>query len=295
MIESPPRTVAIVGATGQIGSQLCRTAGHRRVIPLSHQELAIEDHDAVRQWVLQNRPDAVVNTAAFHRVDECEGDPMRAFAVNAVAVRQLALACRDAGAILVHISTDYVFGGDATRITPYREDDAPAPVNTYGVSKLAGELMVRAYLPRHFIVRTAAVYGRATARPGHESFVERMLRLANEGRTIRVVNDQVTGPTYAADLASAIWRVLDTGLFGTYHITNSGQCTWYRFARRIFELAGVSADLHPTTAAEFGAAAPRPSFSVLAHGALRRAGIGDMRPWDQALASYMAERSHITS
>ncbi|MGQ9525200.1 MAG: dTDP-4-dehydrorhamnose reductase [Armatimonadota bacterium] len=283
--------VAIIGANGQLGTDLCRTARDHDVVALTHSHVCVEDMDSVLTALRDTKPQIVINTAAFHRVDECETNPEPAFLVNAIGARNVAVACRDTDAVLVHISTDYVFGFDRGRFTPYLEEDPPAPVNVYGASKLAGEHLIRAYLERHYIIRTAALYGTAGASGKGGNFVETMLRLAAEGRSIRVVDDQITSPTYTRDLAAKIWQVIEDGPYGTYHITNSGQCSWFRFAQTIFRLSGLSPDLSPTTAVEFGAPAPRPSYSVLAHGSLRRVGLGEMRPWDVALSDYLSERS----
>ena len=283
--------VAVIGATGQLGTDLCRTASDCEVIPLTHSQVCVEDMDSVLAVLREYRPEFVINTAAFHRVDECETNPEPAFLVNAVGAKNLALACRETDAVLVHISTDYVFGLDRSRFTPYLEEDTPAPVNVYGASKLAGEHLIRAYLERHYIIRTAALYGTAGSSGKGGNFVETMLRLASEGRNIRVVDDQITSPTYTRDLAAKVWQIIADGPYGTYHVTNSGQCSWFRFAQMIFKLSGLSPALSPTTAVEFGAPAPRPSYSVLAHGSLRRAGLGDTRPWEDALSDYLSERT----
>ena len=282
--------VVVIGAGGQLGTDLCRTSGSRELVPVNHAQLCVEDGAAVKALLECERPDVVINTAAYHRVDDCEKDPTPAFLVNAIGARNLALACRQVGAALVHISTDYVFGLDRLRKTPYLEEEPPAPVNAYGASKAAGEFLVRAYLNEHFIVRTAALYGTAGASGKGGNFVETMLRLASEGREIRVVDDQITTPTYTADLAKKIWQIIDTGVYGTYHVTNSGQTSWFGFAETIFRLAGVTPALKPTSSAEYGAPAPRPSYSVLAHGALRKLGMDDMRQWQDALADYLKER-----
>jgi hypothetical protein len=177
-------------------------------------------------------------------VDECEGEAARAFAVNAVAVRRLAETCRDLEATLVHFSTDYVFGGPAR--TPRVETDRPDPQSVYATSKLAGEHLVRATGGRHFVIRTCGLYGLAGASGKGGNFVETMLRLAREGRPIRVVADQVCTPTSTAELARTIGRLLRTDAYGLYHVTNNGQCSWYEFAERIFGLL----DLHPDLAAK---------------------------------------------
>jgi len=245
----------------------------------------------VRRMLTEVMPDVVINTAAFHRVDDCEDQPEKAFKVNTYAMRNLAQICLDLDCALVHISTDYVFGGE--KRTPYTEDDAPNPLNVYGVSKLAGEYFVRNICPKHFIIRTSGLYGVAGSSGKGGNFIETMIRLAKEHKPIRVVNDQVLTPTYTKDLAPKIKELLQTEAYGLYHITNSGQCSWYEFAGKIFELLDLKPDFSPTTTDEFRAKARRPAYSVLAHNKLKRLGLDDLRPWPQALKAYLEEKGHL--
>jgi dTDP-4-dehydrorhamnose reductase len=235
-------------------------------------------------------PDVVVNCAAYNLVDRAESTPHDAFAVNAWGVRDLALVCRDLRCTLVHFSTDYVFGLDAARRTPWTETDAPGPCGVYGLSKWAGERLVRELCPRHFVVRTCGLYGVWGSGGKGGNFVETMLRLAGQGKPLRVVADQVCTPTYTADLADAVVRLLGTGRHGLYHLTSGGACSWHEFAAAIFDLAGVAADLTPIGSAEYGAAARRPAYSVLANAAAAAAGLPPLRPWRDALAAYLGER-----
>ncbi len=279
------RRVVVIGSKGQLGSDLVRELGVRdRILPLSHQDLEICDHAGAREVLTGLRPDAVVNTAAYHRVDDCENHESRAFETNAAAILNLGRICNDLDALLVHVSTDYVFGGDGDRTSPYTEEDPPCPLNVYGASKLAGENLLREECRRHLIVRTSGLYGLA----GDRNFVAVMLRLAEKGRPLRVVDDQRLGPTYTAHLARKMVRLLASTARGTVHVTNQGVCSWYEFARRLFELAGLTADLTPITSQEFGAKATRPAYSVLANEALSRAGLEPMPHWSQGLADYLA-------
>lgn len=278
------RRVVVIGSKGQLGSDLVRELGDPdRVVPLSHQDLEICDHVRTREVLTRLRPDAVINTAAYHRVDDCEDHESTAFKTNADAVLNLGRICNDLDSLLVHVSTDYVFGGDGGRTSPYTEDDPPSPVNVYGASKLAGENLLREECRRHLIVRTSGLYGLA----GDRSFVVIMLGLATRGRPIRVVNDQRLGPTFTAHLARKMVRLLASGAGGTVHVTNQGECTWYEFANRLFDLAGITVDLTPITSREFGAKATRPAYSVLANEALTRAGLDPMPHWSQGLADYL--------
>jgi dTDP-4-dehydrorhamnose reductase len=280
--------VAVIGANGQLGTDLVKILNDWDLILLTHSDLDICDFVYTRKVIEGAKPKIVINTAAFNRVDDCENEPSKAFWVNTYAVRNLAQVCASLNCVLMHISTDYVFGGE--KRAPYTEDDAPNPLNVYGVSKLAGEYFVRALCPKHFIVRTSGLYGVAGSSGKGGNFVETMIRLAKEGKPIRVVTDQVLTPTYTRDLAHKIKELLQTEAYGVYHITNSGQCSWYEFAAKIFELLSLKPDFGPTTSAEFGAKAKRPAYSVLAHGRLAQLGLDDLRSWPEALAAYLEEK-----
>jgi len=285
-------TTVVIGANGQLGSELRQAFKGHDLVPLAHTDLELTDRAQVREALDKYRPGLILNTAAYHRVDECEDEAERAFAVNALAVRDLAIAAREIGAVLVHFSTDYVFDGRQSR--PYREGDPPGPLSVYATSKLAGEFFVRAVLDRYFLIRTCGLYGTAGSRGKGGNFVETMLRLAREGREIRVVGDQVLTPTSAKELAKKVRQLVETGRYGLYHITNSGECSWYQFASAILELAGLRARLSETTSAAYGARATRPAYSVLDNANLRSLGLDDLRDWRDALADYLSDRKQIT-
>jgi dTDP-4-dehydrorhamnose reductase len=277
----------IIGADGQLGTDLVRTL-EGDLAPLTHADIEVSDRASVDAAMDAHRPDVVINTAAYHQVDAAEGDPAKAIAVNTVGARNVALACAAQGADLCHVSTDYVFGGD--KRTPYDEDDPPGPLNVYGTTKLAGEHFVRVLAPRSYIARTTGLFGIAGSREGRSNFVETMLRLAGLGRDISVVGDQRVSPTYTYDLALALGGLIATRKYGVYHVTNSTECSWFELATAVFALTGLTPNLSETTAAEFGAAALRPAYSVLANGALERVGVPRLRPWRDALAAYLDER-----
>jgi dTDP-4-dehydrorhamnose reductase len=290
MIKGP---ILLIGANGQLGTDLAALLEGPGLITLTHRDLDVTDPIAVARTIAEVAPATVLNTAAFHRVDDIEADPRLAFLVNAVAVHHLARACARHGARLVHFSTDYVFGGIGPG--PYREDAVPAPLSAYGVSKLAGERLVRQASPRHLVIRSAGLYGVAGSSGKGGNFVETMLRLAREGKPIRVVADQVLTPTYTADLADAVVRLLAVEPpGGIYHLTNGGACSWFEFARRIFALSGLHPDLAPTTSEAFGAAAQRPPHSVLVDTRLAALGLAPLRPWPDALRAYLLAKSHLT-
>jgi dTDP-4-dehydrorhamnose reductase len=280
---------AILGAAGQLGRDLCpRLQG--AVLPLARDQAELTNPDLLSATLSELRPDVVINCAAWNLVDRAETEPEAAFAVNAWGVRNLARICQKLGCLLVHFSTDYVFGLDV-RTEPFREGDAPGPVNVYGLSKLAGEYLVRQHAPRHLIVRSCGLYGVWGSGGKGGNFVEAMLRKAGEGKPITVVADQRCTPTWTADLAEATIGLLRAGRQGLYHITNSGSCSWHDFAAAIFELANVRADLTAISSQQYQAAARRPPFSVLAPDGLIAAGLAPLRPWRAALAGYLEERS----
>ena len=289
--EAPGERYVVIGATGQLGSDLVRTFDQPgELVALSTRDVDILDSARTRSMLETLRPTCVINTAAYNLVDRAEDDERSAFALNAEAVGTLAAICQAAGARLVHFSTDYVF--DGAKRTPYLETDSPQPVSVYGESKLAGERLALERCERSVIFRVCGLFGLAgSLGKGKGNFVETMLRVAREGRPLRVVSDQVLCPSYTLDLARKVWKVLPKVAHPVYHLTNAGQVSWYEFARRALELAGVTADLTPVTAAEYGARARRPAYSVLAHAHLAALGEDDLRPWDAALPAYVAERS----
>jgi len=290
--------ILLVGASGQLGTDLRRVLPAAALAPLTRADLDVTDPDAVERVLEAHAPAWVVNTAAFHRVDDIELDEKTrlAFAVNAVAVGHLARACVRRGTRLLHLSTDYVFSGgfDGGPPGPYAEDAPPAPVSAYGRSKLAGERLVWDASLDHLVVRSSGLYGVAGSSGKGGNFVETMLRLAREGRPIRVVDDQVLTPTYTADLAEAIARLLAVDPpGGVYHLTNAGACSWFEFAGRIFALCGLAPKLEPTTSADFGAPARRPPNSVLANTRAAALGLPPLRPWPEALAAYLSAKGHL--
>jgi len=291
------RHVVIIGANGQLGTDLCRVLDASfKLSGLTHADLEVTDYERSGQVLRELRPDVVINTSAFHKVDICEDEPEPSFAVNATGAYNLARHTAALGATLVHFSSDYVFDGRAK--VPYKESDLPAPTSIYGASKLAGEVLVRHYAPRHFVLRTTGLYGLAGASGKGGNFVETMIRLGRSGNPVRVVNDQVMTPTATADLALAVRQLLDTEgtgavAYGLYHVTSRDQCSWFEFARTIYALSGMSVDLSPITTAESGAKASRPAFSVLDHGKWKDQGLEELRPWKEALTDYLRDKGYL--
>ena len=277
--------ILLVGAHGQLATSLGRVFAGHDVTALGHGQLDITDEACVSETVSALSPHVVINGAAKRRPDACEEDPEAAFAVNALGPKHLALACARTGSVLVQVSTDTVFDGRKT--TPYVEEDPTRPINAYGRSKLAGESFVRELAPKHFIVRTSALFGEGSASGPATNFVLLVLRQAREGKEVRVVTDQVVSPTYTRDAAEKIAWIVEAARPGTYHVANAGSCSWYEFARAIFDKAGVKAKLVPVTTAELKPKAARLPYAALANGALRRLGADDMRPWQAAVEEYL--------
>ena len=278
--------VLITGGRGQLATALVEALGGHLVASPSREELDITTGAAVSRTVVSFRPDVVINTAAVHQVDRCEADVARALEVNSLGAWRLASACREADSVMVQLSTDYVFDGG--KGLPYLEDDLPNPLNVYGATKLAAEQFVQTVCPRHFVIRTSGLFGRSGPGERH-NFVQSMLRLADERGNLRVVTDQFFSPTFAEDLAASIVALLSTEAYGIYHVTNSGQCSWYQFAELIFSLAGRSPDLQPVTSTEFGGLARRPVFSVLGETKLTALGMQKLGRWEHALLRYIQQ------
>jgi len=280
--------IVITGSQGQLGSELCRQLGAEAVgLDLPDFDLTVPGR--VLAAVAAIRPQAVINTAAYTLVDRAEKEPEACRAVNVGGVAHLAEACRGADCTLVEISTDYVFGEDSRRETPYRETDEPGPLGVYARSKLDAERLAAGW-EKHLVVRTCGLYGRPGPRsPGN--FVETMLRLAAAGKPLRVVDDQRCTPSYVPHVARAIVFLLKARARGIYHAVNSGETTWCRFAAELFRLAGEEVPIEAITTADYGSPAPRPAYSVLDTGKYHAlAGRPAMPPWQDALAEYLALR-----
>jgi dTDP-4-dehydrorhamnose reductase len=281
--------IAVLGSQGQLGRDLVpRLPGP--VQALTRADIDLEKPDTITTYFAQHKPSVFINCSAYNLVDKAEADPEPAFRVNAWGVKNLAVACREARVYLVHISTDYVFGlGDHN--TPRTEADAPGPVSHYGLSKLCGEYAVRTHAAEHLVIRTCGLYGVWGSGGKGGNFVETMLRLALAGKPLKVVADQHCTPTYTADLALGIAQLIALRAQGLYHLTNAGQMTWHDFAAEIFRQTQTPANLTPITSAEFNAPAKRPPYSVLnCAAAAAKLGI-TLRPWQEALSAYLAERA----
>jgi dTDP-4-dehydrorhamnose reductase len=282
----------VIGASGQLGQDLLRRFGDD-AIGLTHQDLDVTDGLAVADMMRSHQPDWVINTAAFHRVDDCEMNPTLSFAVNATGAANVARAAADIGAGVVFYSTDYVFGGEGReRDTPHRESDAPDPLNVYGVSKWAGERLVAQRNPRHIVIRSAGLYGTATSRKGW-TFPELMVNKARSDGKLKVVTDQALSPTFTYDLAETNAALMAAEATGLFHLTNAGECSWWEFAKATVDLAGIPVEVEPTVSTQQPRRAKRPPYSAMASERVEAAGVAPMRPWQDALAAYLEAKGFI--
>jgi dTDP-4-dehydrorhamnose reductase len=277
--------ISILGANGQLGRDLTDALAGHDVHALTRKDFDVTDHARARSVLTESQPELIVNLTAYHRVDDCESFPELAYAANTLAVLNLVRIANDLDVALAHVSTDYVFDGSSS--TPYTESSEPRPLSVYANSKLAGEYLVRSTAGKHFVIRTCGLYGHAGSQGKGGNFVETMLKKARSGEPIQVVSDQKMTPTSTADLARQMAVLLPTTHYGLFHMTNEGSCSWYEFAAAIFELAGISADVKPTTSALYTTPARRPRYSVLENKRLNDLGLNQMLHWRQALAEYL--------
>ena len=282
--------IAVIGSNGQLGSDVVRVLAHQGedVYSLTHADIEVSSLESVADCLRSRRPEIVINTAAMHHVENCEQEPGKAYAVNAVGARNLATVTRDLGAVLIHVSTDYVF--DGKKDEPYVENDIPLPLNVYGNSKLAGEYFVRTLNPKHFVLRTSALYGKHPCRAkGGQNFVDLMLRLARERGRVRVVDSEFVSPTPTVDVARQIAALTRCDAYGLYHATAEGSCSWYEFAREIFSVAEIEVKLEAASPSEFPAKVPRPRYSVLENRGLKTLRLNQFEPWQVGLRRYVSQ------
>jgi dTDP-4-dehydrorhamnose reductase len=286
--------IVIVGSNGQLGSDLVRVLQerHQNFVALSRSDLDITERLGLSDRLGKHHPDVIINCSVYHPVDECETNPERSFAVNAIAVRDLALAAKDLHASVVHFSSDYVFDGEQGR--PYCEEDTLKPLSVFGASKVAGEQLLRAVLPNHFMIRTSGLYGLTGSRVKRGNFVETMLRLGRETGKVRVVNDVRMAQTSTQNLAKQAVALIHTKNYGTYHAVDHGDYSWCEFARKIFEYSGMTVTVTPVSAHDMPSMAPRPKYSVLENRRLKKLGLDQMQPIDIALQAYLKARERIS-
>ena len=272
--------IAITGAAGMLGQALTRTLSKHSLTLLSSRDLDVTSLESVRRIVAKLEPDWIIHAAAYTQVDQAEANSFQVYRVNALGTRNMAVAARESGSGLAYYSTDYVF--DGTRKQPYREWDPTGPVNVYGASKLAGEFFLRALCPRHLIVRTSWLFG-----AGGSHFVGKIVAAAKEKEFLKVVKDQRGSPTFTTDLAYMTLCLVEAEKVGTYHVTNSGHCSWEEFAREIVVLSGLKSEIRPISSADLGAPARRPHNSVLENYLLQLEEIPLLRSWQSALGAFL--------
>lgn len=282
--------VVVFGCRGQLGVELMGVFEARgyRVTGFDRSQIDIADAAQVESVFAAEDPAIAINAAAYNQVDVAEKEPLPAMQTNGLAVRNIAMACRQSDTRCVHFSTDYVFDGTAGRA--YVEEDATHPLGAYAVSKLAGELYAQAYLENPLIIRTCGVFGPGGRNTARGNFVETMLRLAEGGKPIRVVNDHVASPTYSPFLAARAGDLVDRGLTGVFHVGGGEAISWFDYASMIFRAAGLNPELRPTNEREFRTAARRPKYSALSNAKMERAGIEPLPPLETAVRLYMQER-----
>ena len=282
--------IAVIGSNGLLGTDLMKALrDEHETIGFTHENLEVSDYNSCLK-LKEHHPDVIINTAAFHKTDQCEDELVRTFSVNAIGARNIATLSKEIGATTIFISTDYVFDGNKKE--PYTEDDPTSPINSYGISKLAGELYTKQN-PKHYIVRVASLFGKAGASGKGGNFVETMITKAKKNETISVVNDMWMSPTYTRDTANMLKKVIEMKLpFGTYHMTNQGRCTWFQFAKEIFKIVNLNPTLMPIKTHQLQVKAPRPLFSALENARLSKYGL-QMREWRAALQEYLVEKGHL--
>ncbi|MEN8906307.1 MAG: dTDP-4-dehydrorhamnose reductase [Clostridiales bacterium] len=273
--------ILISGNKGQLGREITKqtNSDEYSITGADIDELDITDFNATDLFVSNIKPDVIINCSAYTNVDACEDNESLAFKVNASGARNLSLCAKKIGAKIVHISTDYVFDGNATK--PLKEYDNISPINKYGESKEYGERLVRETNEKHFILRTSWLYGDGN------NFVKTMLKLSETRDNLDVVDDQVGSPTSTVDLAKCILELVSTELYGTYHATNEGVCSWYDFAKKIFELKGIDMMVNRVNSEQFKRKAKRPAYSVLENFMLNVEGKNCFRHWEESLEEYL--------
>ncbi len=288
--------VAVLGSNGQLGSDVCAAFERHgdAVLGLTHSDLEVSSAASVDAALSAANPQLIVNTAAMHHVEKCEADPAAAFTINAIGAKNVADWARRADATVIYVGTDYVF--DGKKAQPYLEADAPAPLNAYGITKLAGEHFTAAIAPRHFVLRVSAIYGRHPCRAkGGLNFVELMLKLAREREELRVVDDEFVTPTPTEQIARQIVALAGANAYGLYHATAEGSCSWYEFASAIFAATGTKIRLEKARQGEFPMKVNRPKYSVLENGALKRAQLNVFTDWREGLHAYLAARAQAAA
>jgi dTDP-4-dehydrorhamnose reductase len=282
--------IAVIGADGQLGTDICEVLdkADNNVFPLTIEHIEVSDINSVSKVLKESSPQMVINMAAFHDLEKCEDEPVKAFEVNALGARNAAMVCNEIDAVLIHISTDYVFDGQ--KRVPYLETDKPMPLNVYANSKLSGEHFVEAIAKKYYILRVSGIYGKAPCigKKGM-NFVKLMLKLSRERDEVRVVDNEILTPTSTVEIAGQIVKIIDSNIpFGLYHATAEGSCSWFEFAKEIFDITRPNIKFNRAAPGEFAVKVNRPEYSVLENHGLKEQGINIMRDWRDGLKDYLA-------
>lgn len=288
------KTVAVIGANGQLGSDIVKVFSKGwKVYTLLHKDVEIKEKKSVFRVLRKIKAQVIINTAAYHQLNECELNPLEAWRVNAVGVKNLAEWSKENKVSLVHISTNYVFGGESGRKRPYKENDPVWPQSTYAITKLAGEFLLRSITPRHFVIRTAGLYGVAGSSVKGSNFVDNVIDKAKRKETINMVSDQVLSPTYTRNLAENLERLVKTNKFGLYHMTSKRSCSWYEFTRYTLKQTNLKTKVVPIKTDDQASGVIRPRYSVLTNSRLRGLSLDNMNPWKKSLKLYLKEKGYL--
>ncbi|MBS1919609.1 MAG: dTDP-4-dehydrorhamnose reductase [Bacteroidetes bacterium] len=282
--------VAIIGANGQLGTDLVEVFSPKQnVISLTHAEIEITDIDNVKKVLTSVKPDLLLNTAAYNKVPDAEKNPIEAFKINALGVRNLAKICQDEKIRFLHYSTDYVF--DGKKQMPYTENDMPNPLNVYGNTKLSGEYFALNYCEYSFVVRVSGIYGKVPGRSKGNNFITSILKQAKERPEVKVVNDEVLTPTPTLWIAKNTLELVQANSYGLYHMSCEGEVSWYEFAKTIWEELKIKTPLHPASVKDFPSLVKRPFYSVLENQKLKTLGINQMPDWKEALVEFLKKNN----
>lgn len=276
--------ILVTGSRGMLGSDVVTVLSEEHdVIGVNSQDFDITEKDTTIKFIKRIKPDLIIHSAAYTDVDGCENNIDKAFKVNALGARNIAIAAQEINSAMLYVSTDYVYDGQ--KEIPYYEYDITNPLSIYGRSKLEGENFVKSLVDKYYIVRTSWIFGR-----NGKNFVKTMLELSKTKDSLNIVDDQIGSPTYTLDLAKAIKKLIDSGCYGTYHLTNSEYCSWYDFTKYIYEIANIShVKLNPITTEELGRPAPRPKNSKLEKFYWKLNGFKELRSYKEAVDEYTKE------
>ena len=281
--------IGIIGAKGQVGNEFVKHLRSENLFLWDLEDFDICKTEEIDKVLSKNECDLLINLAAFHNTNGCEEDQAKAYAVNSEGAYNMAKAATKYGSKIVYISSDYVFGQEKKRKTSYVESDPVGPLNVYGASKVAGELMVRAMCPNHLIVRTSSLFGVTTSKKGW-TFPEMIVNNARANKPLKVVTDQIMSPTYTYDLVTKIIELIEKNITGTIHICNGGECSWHEFATQTLKILGIDYKITKCTADTFPSPAERPSYSAMDSERLKNLGIAPMENWLEALETYLKEK-----